>query len=298
MHTPAQFIRRGFRGTLAGKVLSAMKTLRLSNKNASGFARRLLCCVSWSALLVVVAATPPGADAETGDSVAAKTLDGYIGAGARATSKYTGGAGGRTSVVPLLQFDYKEAFYVYLDRVGMRFWSSDDKKMALGIAAEPRFGFRAADGPRLQGMATRRDRVEGGPSFEWEMPQISLNIAYFTDWAGAGGGQSLRFYLIRQLLDSTRWDISAYAGFQRDSAKTVRYYFGVPADEATPDRPAYQPGASFNPNLGVNGAYKLGNGYALLFGADALLLGAGAGDSPIVERRRELTAYLGIGLVF
>lgn len=249
-------------------------------------------------LVLIVALTPSRAGADSGEGVTTKTLDGYIGAGARATSKYTGGAGGRTSAVPLLQFDYKEIFYVYLDRVGVRFWGSDDRKMALGIAAEPRFGFHATDGPRLQGMATRRDRIEGGPSFEWELPGVALNIAYFTDWTGAGGGQSLRFYLIRQLIDSSHWDISAYAGFQRDSTDTVRYYFGVPADEATPDRPLYRPGASLNPNVGVNGAYKFGNRYALLFGADALFLGAAAADSPIVERKRELTAYLGVGLVF
>jgi MipA family protein len=276
-----------------------VKTIPFHDSRVPRFLRSLIELVFWPALYLVIAtAIPTGAYAEPGDSGAAKSLDGYVGAGARATSKYTGGAGGRTSTVPLLQFDYKEAFYVYLDRVGVRFWGSDDKKMALGIAAEPRWGFRSSDGPRLQGMATRRNRIEGGPSFEWELPAVALNIAYFTDWTGAGGGQSLRFYLIRQLIDSSHWDISAYGGFQRDSAKTVRYYFGVPADEATADRPFYQPGASLNPNVGINGAYKFGNGYALMFGADALFLGAAAANSPIVERGRELTAYLGVGLVF
>ncbi len=248
--------------------------------------------------LAIVTLIPSIACAETSDTPPAKTLDGYIGIGARATSKYTGGAGGQTVPVPLLEFEYKETFYVFLDRAGVRFWGSDDKKMALGIAAEPRWGFRAKDGPRLHGMAMRHDRIEGGPSFEWEMPVVSLNVAYFTDWTGAGGGQSLRFYLMHQLADNTRWDISTYAGFEKDSGKTVRYYFGVRSDEATTDRPFYQPGSSLNPILGFNGAYKFGNGYALMFGTNALFLGAGAADSPIVERKRELTAYLGLGLVF
>lgn len=274
-----------------------MKTSRTLQTHARRSAPRLVNFAFAAALcFAIVSLLPACAEAATETTV--KTLNGYIGAGVRATSKYTGGAGGQTSAVPLLEFDYKEVFYIYLDRVGVRFWANHDRTMALGIAAEPRFGFRAGDGPRLQGMATRRDRIEGGPSFEWELPGVALNIAYFTDWTGAGGGQSLRFYLIRQLIDSSQWDISAYAGFERDSAKTVRYYFGVRPDEATPDRPLYQPGASLNPNIGVNAAYRFGNGYALLFGADALFLGAGAANSPIVESKRELTAYLGMGLVF
>ena len=227
-----------------------------------------------------------------------KALDGYIGAGAVTMSRYTGSDENVTRARPLMMFEYRETFYVYLDRAGVRLWSTDDKKVALGIAAEPRFGFRAKDGPRLAGMATRRDRIEGGPTIEWETDAFSLSAAYFTALTQAGSGQSLRLTLAKQLVENDRWDVNVYAGVERDNAKTVERYFGVRSDEARADRPAYQPGASTNPVAGFTGAYKMGNGYAVLFGANTMRLGSAAAASPIVARKRDVTAFLGLAVAF
>ena len=227
-----------------------------------------------------------------------KLLDGYVGAGAVTMPKYVGSATDTTRALPLLMVDYREMFYIYLDRAGVRLWSTDDKKLGIGIAAEPRFGFHARDGPRLSGMATRRDRIEGGPSIEWETSAFSLSASYFTSWTRTSGGQSLRVTLLRQLADNDRWDVGLFAGFERDSAKTVQQYFAVRRDETTLERPYYQPGAATNTVAGLTGAYKPGNGYALLFGVNVTRLGAAAADSPIVARKHDATAYLGVGVVF
>ncbi len=211
--------------------------------------------------------------------------------------QYVGGANKVARPVPLAMLEYEETAYIHLDRAGVRLWNIDDK-MAFGIAAQPRFGFHAKDGNRLTGMSTRRDAIEGGATFEWELPQLSLSLVYFTDWSDTSGGQSWQFSGDRQLIDSGPWDISAYIDLDYANAKIVQYYFGVRTDESTVTRPSYQPGAAVISSLGFTGAYKLNKNYALLFGGELSFLGAAVAESPIVQRRTGLMSYIGLGLVF
>jgi outer membrane protein len=236
--------------------------------------------------------------AQGADQAPVKMLDGYLGAGALYAPRYAGGAGYETKPIPLAMIEYKETAYVHFDRAGVRLWSSRDKTMALGIAAQPRFGFHARDGERLTGMATRRDAIEGGAAFEWQQPSWALSAAWFTDWSSASGGQSFDLSVERDLLERGPWDVSAYLDLDYADAKIIRYYFGVRPDEATGTRPSYQPGAALTSSLGFSGAYRLNKRYALLFGSELSHLGAAAAGSPIVQRRSGVTTYLGLGLAF
>ena len=220
---------------------------------------------------------------------------GYAGAGAFAYPKYTGARATETIAAPLLMFEYKETMYVDLLRAGVRFWSNADRSLAIGLAAEPRFGFRSGDGVRLGGMATRRDSIELGPSLEWESPALSLNLAWFGDASGTSRGSSLRGAVYRQFIDSSRWDVGGYVGFDRASAKVVNYYFGVRGDEAAAARPFYQPGVATHWSLGLSAAYRINERYAVLFGVQGTRLGGAAASSPIAETRSANIGYLGLG---
>jgi outer membrane protein len=254
-------------------------------------------------LPLLLCALPLAGQAQTSSSgtnaasTPAKDWTGYAGLGAVGYSRYVGGKGVSVLPAPLLSFEYKETVYVDLVRAGVRFWSSEDNKMALGLAAEPRFGFKSGDGPRLAGMSERRISVESGPSFEWDAPFASFNLAYFADATRASRGASLRGSVYKQVVDNARWDVGPYAGFERINGKVANYYFGVQAGEATADRPAYQPGAATNWLVGISGAYKFGNGYALMFGVQNTRLGGAAASSPIVETRNAKLGYIGLGWV-
>ncbi|HYA37993.1 MAG TPA: MipA/OmpV family protein [Candidatus Methylomirabilis sp.] len=258
----------------------------------TAFLRRVLC------LVAVGLIDPNLCGAQATDESTHKSLDGYLGAGPMVLPKYVGSADSETNLMPIANIEYKETAYIYLNRVGVRLWSSGDKKMALGIAAEPRFGFKAGDGERLAGMSTRRDAIEGGPAFEWELPWFSLSAAYFTDWSNTSGGQSWRLSVDRQLVDNGHWDISTYLDLDRADASIVQYYFGVRPDEATATRPSYQPGATVMSDIGLFSAYKINKNYALLFGGELDYLGRAAADSPIVQQRTGVIGYFGLGLVF
>ena len=99
-------------------------------------------------LSAAIVGMPVLSQAQSIPSAAGKAWTGYAGAGIGVFPKYTGGKSLDTVPVPLLLLEYKETFYVDFVRAGVRLWSTDDKKFALGIAAEPRFGYRAGDGAR------------------------------------------------------------------------------------------------------------------------------------------------------
>ena len=220
---------------------------------------------------------------------------GYASVGPIAYPKYTSGKGTETILAPLISVEYKETAYLDIVRAGVRLWSSGDRKMALGLAAEPRFGFKAGGGPRLTGMAARRDSIELGPAFEWETPVASINLAYFGDVTNSSKGASLRGTIYRQLVDSPRWDFGLNAGFDHINARVANYYFGVGPGEVTVARALYQPGATTHWSLGGSGAYKFGGSYVLMFGLQATRLGSAATASPIAETRGAVLGYVGLG---
>lgn len=255
--------------------------------NCKTLCRWAIGAAVWGASALCIAQSVP--------SAAGKAWTGYAGAGAASFPKYTGGTGAVIQAVPLLLFEYKETFYVDFVRAGVRLWSSEDKKLAFGLAAEPRFGYTAKDGPRLGGMAKRRSSIEIGPSLEWETKFASYNLAAFRDATGTSKGASYRATAYKQFIDTAQWDIGAYASVEREDGKVINYYFGVPAVEANINRPFYQAGASNHWTLGISGAWKFSPRYALLFGVQNTRLGAAAANSPIVETRNAPIAYIGLG---
>jgi outer membrane protein len=220
---------------------------------------------------------------------------GYVGAGVASFPRYTGGKGADVSPVPLLMFEYKETYYVDLMRAGVRLWSTDDKKFALGLAAEPRFGFKAKDGGRLAGMAKRRHSIEVGPSLEWETQLASLNFAWFNDVLGTSKGSSWRASAYKQLVNTSSWDLGTYVSVERESARVVNYYFGVPAAEVTASRPFYAPGAATHLSLGLQAAWKFTPRHSLMMGVQNTRIGSPAVNSPIVETRNAPIGYIGLG---
>ena len=242
-----------------------------------------------------IVGTPVLSQAQNIPSAAGKAWTGYAGAGIGVFPKYTGGKSLDTVPVPLLLLEYKETFYVDFVRAGVRLWSTDDKKFAVGLAAEPRFGYRAGDGARLTGMSTRRHSLEAGPNLEWETKFASFSVGAFGDVTGASKGVSMRALAYKQVIDNAQWDVGVYAGVERESSRVTNYYFGVQAAEATANRAQYQPGGATHGTFGVAGAWKFSPRYALLFGVQSTRLGSAAANSPIVETRNAPIAYVGLG---
>ena len=224
--------------------------------------------------------------------------NGTLGFGPMAIPKYSGGRPLQVLPLPLWSINYNETFYVEVQRVGVYALASDDKKIGLGFALEPRLGFHASDGARLAGMATRRNSLEGGVTFDWDFDVIAISTAWFTDMTRSTRGSSARLSLYRPLLKNARGEIGLIASADRMSARTADYFFGVKPSEATLLRPGFVAPAGTNLSLGLGGTYRMGSTAAkgaLIFGANIGRLAPGAARSPIVETTRLRQFYLGYG---
>lgn len=244
--------------------------------------------------LILVASHPLAqADAAIADSTAG--WNGTAGLGVIAFPKYVGGNSSQFWPIPILSINYNETFYVELERIGVYVLASDNKKIGLGFAVEPRFGFSAKDGPQLHGLAKRRDSIEGGPTFDWDFDVIAFSVAYFADLNRSSRGHSIRASIYKPLLKDDRWDVGALLAFDAMNSRVANYYFGVGATEANALRPAYQPGKATTTSVGLSGTYKLNQQHSLMFGAIITRLPVGLATSPLVETRRAETWYVGYG---
>ena len=209
--------------------------------------------------------------------------------------KYVGGKGTEVWPLPILSINYDETFYVEIQRVGVYLLASDDNKIGLGLAVEPRFGFSAKDGRLLRGMSKRRDSIEGGPTFDLDFDVIAFSVAYFGDLNRSSRGSSIRASLYKPLVKDDRWEAGALLAFDAMNSRLANYFFGVRPTEATALRPAYQPGKGISTSVGLNGTYKLDKQHTLMFGAIATRLPRAVAASPIVETRQATTFYVSYG---
>lgn len=220
---------------------------------------------------------------------------GTAGFGPIVMPKYVGGKASQVWPIPILSINYNETFYVELQRIGVYLIASDDKKTGLGLAVEPRFGYAAKDGPLLKNMFTRRNSIEGGPTFDWDIDVLALSLAWFRDLDHSSGGQSLRATLYVPTLKNEQWDLGVLLGADRMNKRVTNYYFGVTMPEATITRPAFAAPASTSVSIGFGGTFKLDKRRALIFGGNYARLGSALAQSPLVETRRAGTLYVGYG---
>ncbi|MGZ5780734.1 MAG: MipA/OmpV family protein, partial [Burkholderiaceae bacterium] len=126
-------------------------------------------------LFIILSFAIGNANADTAVSTEKQGWSGIAGVGPMTFSKYTGGTGTQTWLLPLISANYDEIVYIDPLRANVYLGSTSDKKMAWGLAVEPRMGFHASDGAKLAGMATRRNSLEGGFNFDWDADIIAIS---------------------------------------------------------------------------------------------------------------------------
>ena len=138
----------------------------------------------------------------------------------------------------------------------------------LGIAGRLRLGAGAVYAEAMRNVSEESEGVE-----------VRLGYRYERWWSGP---QSGRF----------RW--RPYVTLAWRDAKLNNYYYGVRTEEATADRPAYDPGAGLNLELGALAAYRLTERWQVLAGAGVTRWSSGVSDSPVVDNGTQFYAMLGL----
>lgn len=204
----------------------------------------------------------------------------------------------RALVLPVINANYGERFYINGLQAGVWLLDSDDKRLRFGVSADARFGWDADDSRRTRGMNDRDFSVDIGPIVRWQTDYGTINAQWGFDAGGASNGQNIQLQFIRSLYRSERFRINGLVGVQWNNRKFNDYYFGVDADETRPDRPAYQAKAGTQFQLGVNGIYSVNANQAVFFGVIANRLGNQQADSPFVETRFQPLGYVGYSVGF
>ncbi|MGE5471648.1 MAG: MipA/OmpV family protein [Bacteroidota bacterium] len=217
-----------------------------------------------------------------------------MGVGPIVFPRYTGGKTSQTWLIPLISADYNNVLYIEPLRAGIYAWGSADRKMGLGLAIEPRLGFRSSDGARLAGMRTRSNSIEGGPAFDWDFGLASLSLSLFTDLTNSSRGESGRLYLYREVVKNETVKFGVFGGVDWMSKQVSNYFFGIGEAESNASRSAFHPGSATNATAGFDAHYRLSRDYSVLFGAQLNQLGHAVAASPIVENRLSFVGWLGM----
>jgi len=220
------------------------------------------------------------------------------GIGVGVLPKTSGSEDFRAIVLPVINANYGDRFYVNGLQAGAWLLESDDKTLRFGVSADARIGWDADDSRRTKGMHDRDTSVDIGPILRWQTPVGTINAQWGFDAAGASNGQNVQLQFIRSLYRSQKFRLNGMVGMQWNNKKFNDYYFGVDADEVRADRPAYNAGAGVQYQIGVNGIYSVADNQALFFGLIVNQLGSEQADSPIVETRTQPMGFVGYSFGF
>lgn len=163
------------------------------------------------------------------------------------------------------------------------------------ISALARYRFQKLDPDSNEfysGLTERKQSLDAGIELGVVQPWGELKLDWVTDTLDRHKGQETRFSY-RYRFESGPWSFSPYISWTWQDANLTNYYFGVSEEEATPERPAYQPGSSQWVGFGLNSAWHVSDRIVLFGnvgfgGADTEVL-----DSPLVAEDGFSSVFVG-----
>ncbi len=245
----------------------------------------VLAAVLLALALPAAAQGPPGRDRSQ--------LTWSLGLGVISAPRPYVGASNQVLVIPLLGLDSKR-LYIQGIRAGYHLLDHED----LTFDARVRYifdGLDPDDSPFLDGMAPREGTVEGGLGLDWTPGPWALRASAFTDLLGRSDGQEVGLDLSRTwTFGRYRWGLTPAIGVIWQSGNLIDYYYGVPPEEARPDRPAYAGRSAFNLQTSLLAFYRISDRFNLVALVQAQRLDNEIVESPIVDDRRAYFGLLGI----
>ena len=203
------------------------------------------------------------------------------------------GEDSRTDLIPLYLYEGKYIF-AHGTSLGVHVFRND--LFTFDVLARARFNRLDPDNNELlQGLSKRRQSVDAGISFGLRGRLGELQLTGVTDVLDNSNGSeidlSYRFPISRR-----NWGFTPFASIVLQDSDLTQYYFGVPPDEATPERPAYQPGNALNIVWGLNTSYHFSDKFFVFANIAFEGLDSEIANSPIV--RSNNNAYGAVGATY
>lgn len=214
-----------------------------------------------------------------------------LGLAARASTSPYAGANQVLDSVPLYVFE-GDRFYIHSSRAGIKFPTSRYAHAEAFISS--RFeGFPYEDTPAsLAGMEQRNSGLDGGIAYRYDGPLGIATVQVTNDISIESNGTELTLGYGYRWRNGP-WAVSPYFTIAFRDTDLNNYYYGVRADEATPQRPEYTAGGGFNFGAGLYGQFSVTRNWKLLAGIGTEHLSSEIRDSPIVDKTWLMSGYLG-----
>jgi outer membrane protein len=202
------------------------------------------------------------------------------------------GADKNSDFLPLIYYDDKY-FYLSSYRAGLKLESAGWRTE---LFVRRRFeGFASNHVPEsMVGMDQRAVGSDVGLAVQHAWGSGSAYAEVLTDGSGTSDGSELRLGYRYEGAWNGRLRWRPYATLAFRNAKLNNYYYGVRPEEATADRPAYEPGAGVNLELGLQAAYRLSAHWQLLGGVSVVQMSSAIRGSPVVDDRVIPSASIGL----
>lgn len=204
----------------------------------------------------------------------------------------------RAMVLPIINANYADRFYINALQAGVWLLDSDDKRLRFGLSTEARFGWDANDGRRTRGMQDRDFSLFAGPTLRWQTDFGTINAQWTADMNGNSHGQQVQLQYIKGLIRTPVLRLNGLLGVTWNDQKFNDYYFGVASDEVAAGRPQYRAGAGVEWQAGLNGVVPVMQTHSFLFGAFVTRLSNAQNNSPITETRLQPLLYMGYSIPF
>lgn len=212
-----------------------------------------------------------------------------------ASSSIYDGADTQLRVLPsgLLRFG---RFSVGARAVAFTFWG--DGQTGADLILTPRFKpYDMTDSPALAGM-DRSFSIDMGLAFRTEIaPGTQLQARVVQEVTGEHDGQQVDLS-VTQELSGFALPVSVYGGATWQSPELSEFLYGVRPAEALVGRPAYAPGSTFTPYVGLSLRVPINDRLSLFGSVEARFLDDAITLSPIVVEDTALSARLGVSFTF
>lgn len=168
-------------------------------------------------------------------------------------------------------------------------------RLRLAATARYRIGaYEESESPALTGLGDRDATAMAGLRLVYELPNgIDVQVGYEHDVLDQVGGGTGRFSIDRPFQLGVA-SLSPRLGLQWTDADVSNYDFGVPAELALPERPAYAPASTLNTELGVGAFVEITERWRLVADLGVQLLDDDIEASPIVDDDVLLQGFLAV----
>lgn len=206
--------------------------------------------------------------------------------------------GAESRIIPLPYLDIRHGGF-YFRGLEAGYSAKADGALELSGFVKARLdGYSHDDSEYLNGMDSRRDTLEGGGRVSFDANNIGkISLFAAADLLGRHSGYEVGVECSKMFVSQSGLFIP-FVSLKQESRELTEYYYGVKAQEARAQRKAYSPKGALNAEIGGRYIYNLTQKSSIVTAVSYGWLDSEIYDSPIVEDKTRLKAFVAYGYSF